>query len=196
MFDQVREGAAEMTARSRQAAALARALTAETGTSCHAEFHSARDLGGAGWRIHWTDGPTTNEMRALVATHAMWVAPLLDVEAVRCERGESDLGFATSLLWWLAQDHPGPEGPIDLWLVLHSGIDDVLPGWPEDAPDEVRRRAQVLVAHGWTRYTGGPLADQLEQHARAGWAAVAGWLDALDTAPNLEARRAARGRSS
>lgn len=179
-----------MSTRSRQAAALARALTESTGTPCRAEFHFAGDLGGAGWRVHWCDGPRTTEMQTAIGELVAEVAPLLADHDVRCERGESDVGAATSLLWWLAQDHPDNEGPIDLWFVLHVGVDDVLPGRPDTAPDDVQRRARVLVAHGWSRYTGGPLATELEQQARGGWLTVAGWLDALDAVPTLAARRA------
>lgn len=52
----------------------------------------------------------------------------------------------------------------------------------------------MLVAHGWSPYTAGPLATELEQQARGGWLTVAEWLDALDEVPSLAVRRAGRDR--
>ena len=180
-----------MTARARQAAALACALTESTGTPCRVELHFASDLGGAGWRIHWSDGPGVTAMQTAVAEVVADIAPLLT--DLGYERGESDVGAATSLLWWLAQDYPGQEGPIDLWFVLHSGVGDVLPGHPDAAPDDVQRLARVLTAHGWTASADTPIAGELEAHARGGWPAIARWLGALEAAPSLAARRATRG---
>lgn len=165
-----------MTTGSRQAFALARALSAATATSCVLELH-----GGDGWRVHWSDGPAETEMRAAVAAHAPRVAPTLDATRIGFERGYSDLGVAVQLLWWLAEDYPDGAGPIDLWLPLRGGA-DVLPGSPEHAPATVRRRAEVLIEHGWNPATHSALdiGIELEDHARTGgWRHVGAWLDRL-----------------
>ncbi len=108
------------------------------------------------------------------------VVPLLD-EAARDGRR----------LRWLCE--VGPEfrgmtpagdgaGPIDLWLPLRGGA-DVLPGSPEHAPATVRRRAEVLIEHGWNPATHSALdiGIELEDHARTGgWRHVGAWLDILD----------------
>jgi len=163
--------------RSRQAAGLARALSERTGRPVDLTYD------GSGWRVSWVDGPTTVEMRALVAEHTPIHAPDLPAEDLGFERGDTDLGVAVQILTWLAADYPdrADGGPVDLWLFLRSGR-DLLPGSPEPADPAITTRARTLIAAGWSpaTHTATAVGSALEDHARdGGWPAVASWLDEL-----------------
>jgi hypothetical protein len=87
-----------MARRSVQARALAQHLTdqAHTPVTICWDNPSGRPGHGA-WRVHWTDGPTTNRLRALAAAHARWVRPL-PVDELLFSRQHSPQAWAAALL--------------------------------------------------------------------------------------------------
>ena len=80
--------------RSRQAAGLARAFSERTGRPVDLTYDGSGTGSGSGWRVSWVDGPTTVQMRALVAEHTPIHAPDLPAEDLGFERGDTDLGVA------------------------------------------------------------------------------------------------------
>jgi hypothetical protein len=93
-------------------------LTARTHTKVRLDYHDALGVRGRAWHIHWSDGPTWQQMLCAAAAVADRV-PALDLTKVRPSRAHTERGEAVAVLLWLDAD---PEHA-DKW----PGV------WPEFA---------------------------------------------------------------
>ncbi|WP_433733523.1 hypothetical protein ACQP0C_15070 [Nocardia sp. CA-129566] len=161
---------ANASCRARQ---LENQLTERTRTSVRLEYHDSIAARGRAWHIHWTDGPTGQQMLTLAASLAENI-PSIDIARVRLARSHTALGEAVAVLVWLNEDIDRAE--------FFPAV------WPEFARDHVSypnrgelwsRRGEALLS--MTR--GGvdlSVCRAIDARIRTeGWASVLEWLDGI-----------------
>lgn len=173
-----------MTARSRQAAQLARLLAERTGRAVRSSYDGPRQAQYGGWHLEWTDGPTTETMRTLVGEYISRF-PDLEVAEFRFSRSRTTLADAVALLLWLDTDCDAVMryDPVFWFGLALDRIDN-----PDRAPEVWQARARTLHAlvdqaaerdthiSGASPYrvVGEGLADRIRAD---GWDATLEWLD-------------------
>ncbi|MGN2642514.1 hypothetical protein ACTD5D_41335 [Nocardia takedensis] len=154
---------------------LAAALADHTEVRVEATYDGAkrgpRDNYG-GWHLRWTDGPTTDQMKALAEHGARQLA--LDVTEVGYSRSHTDLGQAVAVLLWFDQD---PARIVQYEYILTSLTYDI--ATPERADDIWQQRGRTLIGlDPGNRYLGARQVEIVHEYARAhGWPATLSWLD-------------------
>jgi hypothetical protein len=167
-----------VTARSRQAARLAYKIEQRArlrGVECiwmgggsHPTY--------SGWQLRWTDGPTADEMRTLVAELADHV-PALDLGELRYSRSHTDLADAAALLRYL-DTHSEQAVHVN---TLTVEVAFASTSYPETSPEHWRQRARALLSLSrHNTLSSGEALQALTAHVRAhGWPATLSWLDAI-----------------
>ncbi|NEW33868.1 hypothetical protein GV791_15035 [Nocardia cyriacigeorgica] len=177
-----------MTSKSRQAGQLAYQLSQRIGGSrVDIAYHGPRRDWYGGWHVEWADGPTLDEMRALIAEQRHRF-PVIASTDLRYNRGNTDLAEAVAVLLHLDQ-HPGERSYLDSTLAVVA-FDRT--SYPERAGEVWQQRGRALLAAGGGIYYNGPSLDALRHRMRDGWDAVLEWLDgnaAVATGRHLEVVR-------
>ncbi|WP_327100088.1 hypothetical protein OIE68_15700 [Nocardia vinacea] len=160
--------------RSRHARQLASQLSARTRTTVRLDYHDSVGDSGRAWHIHWTDGPTWQQMLTLTASLAEDF-PSIDVARVRPARSHTALSEAVAVLVWLNEDIDRAE--------FFPGV------WPEFArdhvsyPDHVGERWRVRGEAVLSMTRGGvdlAVCRAIDARIRVeGWASVLEWLDGI-----------------
>jgi hypothetical protein len=159
--------------RSRHARQLAAQLSERTRTTVRLDYHDSIGNSGRAWHIHWSDGPTWQQMLTLAASLAEDF-PSIDVARVRPARSHTALGEAVAVLLWLNED-------IDRANFFPAV-------WPEFARDHVSypNRGEVWSRRGeavLSMTRGGvdlSVCRAIDARIRAaGWAGVLEWLDGI-----------------
>jgi hypothetical protein len=177
--------------RSRQLHYLAHTLSERIGCKVEFVYDGPRTKSGdGGWIVQWAEGPTSDQMRELVARVAEQVSAGALPE-LRYSRSMSSHGEAVTLLLWLQEDPNHAD-------FHESGAADIassVVGYPNQADEIWHRRADALLRLDTA--TGGLLAiasvrTLLSRIHDGGWPSALLWLDSLATEPQHRHLRAVR----
>lgn len=178
--------------RSRQLHRLAYTLSERIGGKVEFVYDGPRTKSGdGGWIVQWAEGPTSDQMRELVARVAEQVSAGALPE-LRYSRSMSSHGEAVTLLLWLQEDPNHAD-------FHESGAADIASsavGYPDRADEIWHRRADALLQLD-TATGGGQLAiaavrTLLSRIRDDGWQSTLLWLDRFFAEPQHRHLRVVR----